>query len=134
MAAQIQAFLLACPVSPTAGRAVRWDQLKARAAYLADPTSQPALDQLRHTAAHLQQHRQQQAVTEAGCCSMLEPLLIGVSFDQRGGRCLFLYGKKPSRTPDEPEMCRNNGLDCTRRSGEMSIPLWQEAFKDARRT
>ncbi|KAL3132762.1 hypothetical protein ABBQ32_008591 [Trebouxia sp. C0010 RCD-2024] len=28
MAAQIQAFMLACPVSPTAGRAVRWDQLK----------------------------------------------------------------------------------------------------------
>ncbi|KAL3159003.1 hypothetical protein ABBQ32_011005 [Trebouxia sp. C0010 RCD-2024] len=84
MAAQIQAFMLACPVSPTAGRAVRWDQLKvhiqdvarnycstfhadrtkqlralrvraglARAAYLADPTSQPALDQLRHTAADL---------------------------------------------------------------------------------
>ncbi|KAL3147147.1 hypothetical protein ABBQ32_002656 [Trebouxia sp. C0010 RCD-2024] len=84
MAAQIQAFMLACPVSPTAGRAVRGDQLKvhiqdvarnycstfhadrtkqlralrvraglARAAYLADPTSQPALDQLRHTAADL---------------------------------------------------------------------------------
>ncbi|KAL3155273.1 hypothetical protein ABBQ32_013096 [Trebouxia sp. C0010 RCD-2024] len=96
MAAQIQAFMLACPVSPTAGRAVRWDQLKvhiqdvarnycstfhadrtkqlralrvraglARAAYLADPTSQPALDQLRHTAADLQQHRQQQAATQA---------------------------------------------------------------------
>ena len=35
----------------------------ARAAYLADPTSQSALDQLRHTAADLQQHRQQQAAT-----------------------------------------------------------------------
>ena len=35
----------------------------ARAAYLADPTSLPALDQLRHTAADLQQHRQQQAAT-----------------------------------------------------------------------
>ncbi|KAL3157058.1 hypothetical protein ABBQ38_001309 [Trebouxia sp. C0009 RCD-2024] len=84
MAAQVQAFMLACPVSQTASRAVSWDQLKvhiqdvarnycstfhadrtrhfralrmrasqARAAYLADPTSQPALDQLRHTAAHL---------------------------------------------------------------------------------
>ena len=82
MTAQIQAFMLACPVSAAISRAARWDQLKthtqdvarnycstfhagrtrqlralraradlARAAYLADPTSQPALDQLRHTAA-----------------------------------------------------------------------------------
>ena len=74
MTAQIQAFMLACPVSAAISRAARWDQLKthiqdvarnycstfhagrtrqlralraradlARAAYLADPTSQPAL-------------------------------------------------------------------------------------------
>ncbi|KAL3155632.1 hypothetical protein ABBQ32_012666 [Trebouxia sp. C0010 RCD-2024] len=32
------------------------------------------------------------------------------------GRCPFPSGKQPSRTPDEPEMCTNNDLDCTRRS------------------
>ncbi|KAL3152948.1 hypothetical protein ABBQ38_012249 [Trebouxia sp. C0009 RCD-2024] len=41
---------------------------------------------------------------------------LGSDLTPAEGRCLFLYGKKPSRTPDEPEMCRNNGLDCTRRS------------------
>ena len=96
MTAQIQAFMLACPLSAAVSRATRWDQLKAhiqdvarnycstfhaertkqlralrvqatlaRAAYMTDPTSQPALDQLRHTAADLQQHRQQQAATDA---------------------------------------------------------------------
>ena len=101
MTAQIQAFMLACPLSAAVSRAVRWDQLKAyiqdvarnycstfhagrtrqlralkvqanlaRAAYLADPTSLPALDQLRHTAADLQQHRQQQAATELGSYCM----------------------------------------------------------------
>ena len=85
MTAQVQAFMLACPVSAALSRAARWDQLKAhiqdvaqsycstfhadrtrqlkalrlqdghgRAAYLADPMSQPALDQLRRTAADLQ--------------------------------------------------------------------------------
>ncbi|KAL3162706.1 hypothetical protein ABBQ38_008747 [Trebouxia sp. C0009 RCD-2024] len=114
MAAQIQAFMLACPVSPTASRAVRWDQLKvhiqdvarnycstfhadrtrqlralrmrasqARAAYLADPTSQPALDQLRHTAAHLQQHRQQQAATEA--------LRAGVLLHEYGDQSTYYF-------------------------------------------
>ncbi|KAL3133588.1 hypothetical protein ABBQ32_008115 [Trebouxia sp. C0010 RCD-2024] len=84
MSAQIHAFMVACPVSPAASRAVRWDQLKAqiqdvarhycstfhaertgqlralrvfashaRDAYLADPTSQAALDQLRFTAPNL---------------------------------------------------------------------------------
>ncbi|KAL3135297.1 hypothetical protein ABBQ32_007495 [Trebouxia sp. C0010 RCD-2024] len=114
MAAQIQAFMLACPVSPTAGRAVRWDQLKvhiqdvarnycstfhadctkqlralrvraglAEAAYLADPTSQPALDQLRHTAADLQQHRQQQAATQA--------LRAGVLLHEYGDQSTYYF-------------------------------------------
>ncbi|KAL3135915.1 hypothetical protein ABBQ32_007467 [Trebouxia sp. C0010 RCD-2024] len=114
MAAQVQAFMLACPVSPTAGRAVRWDQLKvhiqdvarnycstfhadrtkqlralrvraglARAAYLADPTSQPALDQLRHTAADLQQHRQQQAATQA--------LRAGVLLHEYGDQSTYYF-------------------------------------------
>ncbi|KAL3135454.1 hypothetical protein ABBQ32_007476 [Trebouxia sp. C0010 RCD-2024] len=34
----------------------------------------------------------------------------------RRGRCPFPSGKQPSRTPDEPEMCTNNDLNCTRRS------------------
>ncbi|KAL3158385.1 hypothetical protein ABBQ38_010623 [Trebouxia sp. C0009 RCD-2024] len=114
MAAQIQAFMLAYPVSQTASRAVRWDQLKAhiqdvarnycstfhadrtrqlralrmrasqaRVAYLADPTSQPALDQLRHTAAHLQQHRQQQAATEA--------LRAGVLLHEYGDQSTYYF-------------------------------------------
>ena len=37
----------------------------ARAAYLTDPANQQALQQLRDTAATLQQHRQQQAATDA---------------------------------------------------------------------
>ena len=96
MTAEIQAFMLACPLSAAVNRAARWDQLKshiqdvaknycstfhaertkqlralrglanfARAAYLADPNSQPALDQLRHTTTDLQQHRQQHAATDA---------------------------------------------------------------------
>ncbi|KAL0038486.1 hypothetical protein WJX77_008030 [Trebouxia sp. C0004] len=114
MTAQIQAFMLACPLSAAVGRAVRWDQLKAhiqdvarsycstfhagrtrqlralrvqaglaRGAYLADPTSQPALDQLRHTAADLQQHRQQQAATDA--------LRAGVLLHEYGDQSTYYF-------------------------------------------
>ena len=114
MTAQIQAFMLACPLSPAVSRAVRWDQLKAhiqdvarnycstfhagrtrqlralkvqanlaRAAYLADPTSLPALDQLRHTAADLQQHRQQQAATDA--------LRAGVLLHEYGDQSTYYF-------------------------------------------
>ena len=114
MTTQIQAFMLACPVSAALGRAARWDQLKvhiqdvtrnycstfhaertrqlralrvqaghARAAYLADPTSQPALDQLRHTAADLQQHRQQRAATNA--------LRAGVLLHEYGDQSTYYF-------------------------------------------
>ena len=114
MTAQIQAFMLACPLSAAVSRAVRWDQLKAhiqdvarnycstfhagrtrqlralkvqaslaRATYMADPTSQPALDQLRHTAADLQQHRQQQAATDA--------LRAGVLLHEYGDQSTYYF-------------------------------------------
>ncbi|KAL3143888.1 hypothetical protein ABBQ32_003703 [Trebouxia sp. C0010 RCD-2024] len=86
MAAQIQAFMLACPVSPTAGRAVRWDQLKV----------------------HIQDVARNYCSTfHADRTKQLRALR---------GRCPFPSGKQPSRTPDEPEMCTNNDLNCTRRS------------------
>ncbi|KAL3161647.1 hypothetical protein ABBQ38_009168 [Trebouxia sp. C0009 RCD-2024] len=57
---------------------------------------------------------QEEEGVEAGVGAVVE---AGVQpWPAEEGRCLFLFGKKPSRTPDEPEMCRNNGLDCTRRS------------------
>ena len=41
------------------------------------------------------------------------------------GRCLLLSSKKPSRTPDKPEMCRNNDVECTRRSvHRKNSPRW----------
>ena len=46
-------------------RVLRVRASQARAAYVASPSSQQALDELRHTAAALQQHRQQQAATDA---------------------------------------------------------------------
>ena len=55
----------------------------ARAAYLADPTSLPALDQLRHTAADLQQHRQQQAATDA--------LRAGVLLHEYGDQSTYYF-------------------------------------------
>ena len=54
-------------------RALRARADLARAAYLADPTSQPALDQLRHTAADLSSianSRQPQMLSELGSCCM----------------------------------------------------------------
>ena len=114
MTAQIQAFMLACPLSAAVSRAVRWDQLKAhiqdvarnycstshaertrqlralrvqaghaRTAYLADPASQPALDQLRCTAADLQHHRQQQAATDA--------LRAGVLLHEYGDQSTYYF-------------------------------------------
>ena len=114
MTAQIQAFMLACPLSAAVNRATRWDQLNshiqdvarnycstfhaertkqlralrglpnfARAAYLADQNSQPALDQLRHTAADLQQHRQQQAATDA--------LRAGVLLHEYGDQSTYYF-------------------------------------------
>ena len=111
--AQIQAFMLACPVSAALRRAARWDQLKAhvqdvarsycstfhayhtrqlralrvqaghaRAAYLTDPMSQLALDQLRLTAADLQQHRQQ-AATDA--------LRAGVVLHEYGDQLTYYF-------------------------------------------
>ena len=46
-------------------RALRVQASSARSAYLADPANQRALDELRNTAADLQQHRQRQAATDA---------------------------------------------------------------------
>ena len=114
MTAQIQAFMLACPLSAAISRAVRWDQLKAhiqdvarnycstfhaertrqlralrvqaghaRTAYLADPASQPALDQLRCTTADLQHHRQQQAATDA--------LRAGVLLHEYGDQSTYYF-------------------------------------------
>ena len=114
MTAQIQVFMLACPLSAAVSRAARWDQLKphiqdvarnycstfhadrtrqlralrvqaglARAAYLADPTSQPALDQLRSTTADLQQHRLQQAATDA--------LRAGVLLHEYGDQSTYYF-------------------------------------------
>ena len=114
MTAQIQAFMLACPLSAAVSRAVRWDQLKAhiqdvarvycstfhaertrqlralrvqaghaRTAYLADPASQPALDQLRCTAADLQHHRQQQAARDA--------LRAGVLLHEYGDQSTYYF-------------------------------------------
>ena len=37
------------------------------------------------------------------------------------GRCLFLSSKQPSRSPDKPEMCSNNGIDCTRQFVHMPV-------------
>ncbi|KAL3138218.1 hypothetical protein ABBQ32_006038 [Trebouxia sp. C0010 RCD-2024] len=48
-----------------------------------DPTSQPALDQLRHTAADLQQHRQQQAATQA--------LRAGVLLHEYGDQSTYYF-------------------------------------------
>ncbi|KAL3162558.1 hypothetical protein ABBQ32_010210 [Trebouxia sp. C0010 RCD-2024] len=64
-------------------RALRVRAGLARAAYLADPTSQPALDQLRHTAADLQQHRQQQAATQA--------LRAGVLLHEYGDQSTYYF-------------------------------------------
>ena len=61
-------------------RALRVRTSSARSAYLADPANQHALDQLRRTAADLQQHRQQQAATDA----------------LRAGVLLHEYGDKPT--------------------------------------
>ena len=114
MTAQIQAFMLACPLSAAVSRAIRWDQLKAhiqdvarnycftfhaertrqlralrvqvghaRTAYLADPASQPALDQLRCTAADLQHLRQQQAATDA--------LRAGVLLHEYGDQSTYYF-------------------------------------------
>ena len=64
-------------------RALRVQAGLARAAYLADPTSQPALDQLRSTAADLQQHRQQQAATVA--------LRAGVLLHEYGDQSTYYF-------------------------------------------
>ena len=64
-------------------RALKVQANLARAAYLADPTSLPALDQLRHTAADLQQHRQQQAATDA--------LRAGVLLHEYGDQSTYYF-------------------------------------------
>ena len=46
-------------------RALKVHAIIARVAYLADPESQQALQQLRDTGSTLQQHRQQQAAIDA---------------------------------------------------------------------
>ena len=64
-------------------RALRVQASSARSAYLADPASQHALDHLRHTAADLQQHRQQQAATDA--------LRAGVLLHEYGDQSTFYF-------------------------------------------
>ena len=54
-----------------------------RAAYLTDPANQQALQQLRDTAATLQQHRQQQAATDA--------LRAGVLLHEYGGQSTYYF-------------------------------------------
>jgi len=56
---------------------------KARAAYVAAPGSQHALDELRHTAAALLQHRQQQAATDA--------LRAGVLLHEYGDQSTYYF-------------------------------------------
>ena len=55
----------------------------ARAAYLTDPANQQALQQLRDTAATLQQHRQQQAATDA--------LRAGVLLHEYGDQSTYYF-------------------------------------------
>ena len=64
-------------------RALRVQTSLARSAYLADPTNQHALDLLRRTAADLQQHRQQQAATDA--------LRAGVLLHEYGDQSTFYF-------------------------------------------
>ena len=101
MTAQVQAFMQAHPVSSALSRAARHfsstlhaertTQLRAlkvrasiaRAAYLTDPANQQALQQLRDTAATLQQHRQQQAATDA--------LRAGVLLHEYGDQSTYYF-------------------------------------------
>ena len=64
-------------------RALRVQASSARSAYLADPANQRALDELRNTAADLQQHRQQQAATDA--------LRAGVLLHEYGDQSTFYF-------------------------------------------
>ena len=64
-------------------RALRVQASLARSAYLADPANQRALDELRNTAADLQQHRQQQAATDA--------LRAGVLLHEYGDQSTFYF-------------------------------------------
>lgn len=64
-------------------RALRVRASAAREAYLADPSNQHALDQLRHTAATLQQHRQQRAATDA--------LRAGVLLHEYGDQSTYYF-------------------------------------------
>ena len=71
-----------------AGRTAQLRALKerasiARAAYLVDPANQQALQQLRDTAATLQQHRQQQAATDA--------LRAGVLLHEYGDQSTYYF-------------------------------------------
>ena len=64
-------------------RALRVQASSARSAYLADPANQRALDELRNTAVDLQQHRQQQAATDA--------LRAGVLLHEYGDQSTFYF-------------------------------------------
>jgi len=64
-------------------RVLRVRASKARAAYVAAPGSQHALDELRHTAAALLQHRQQQAATDA--------LRAGVLLHEYGDQSTYYF-------------------------------------------
>ncbi len=64
-------------------RVLRVRASQARAAYVASPSSQQALDELRHTAAALQQHRQQQAATDA--------LRAGVLLHEYGDQSTYYF-------------------------------------------
>ena len=64
-------------------RALRVQASSARSAYLADPANQRALDELRNTAADLQQHRQRQAATDA--------LRAGVLLHEYGDQSTFYF-------------------------------------------
>jgi len=64
-------------------RSLRVRASQARAAYVAAPDSQHALDALRHTAAALRQHRQQQAATDA--------LRAGVLLHEYGDQSTYYF-------------------------------------------
>ena len=64
-------------------RALRHQTAQARQVYLADPSSQHALDALRQTAAELQQHRQQQAAKDA--------LRAGVLLHEYGDQSTYYF-------------------------------------------
>jgi len=70
-------------------RVLRVRASKARAAYVAAPGSQHALDELRHTAAALLQHRQQQAATDA--------LRAGVLLHEYGDQSTYYFHHLHSR-------------------------------------